>query len=132
MNQTANFHVYLYGADGGPLTSRFEEVAERLSDLPRLFFEPDGSLVWVGADWQIDGMLYDRGGILQYADLKGSAQRQPWRRLIERIVYPEHPALPGQSLPAASVLWLPDRRLHDLQTFETLLWGEPTGTDGPN
>ncbi len=59
-----------------PLPVSFEEALSVLSALPRLFIEPDGSFVWVSArgaarPWQIDGMLYDRGGRLLYVELKG-------------------------------------------------------------
>lgn len=127
-----HFHVHLLGPVGGPLSSRFDDVARALVLLPRLFFEPDGSLVWVGEDWQIDGMIYDRDGILQYADLKGHAPRGTWRTLVERIAAPDlrhegpkHP-LPCEAAafetdvsifePAAGVL-------HDLQNFESQVWG---------
>lgn len=59
-----------------PLGVSFEEAAEKLEQLPRMFFEPDGSFVWVSpaddADaWQVDGNLYDRAGSLVAIDLKG-------------------------------------------------------------
>ena len=42
----------------------FEAAAERLSQLPRMHCEPDGSLVWRSENdsppWQVDGNLYDR------------------------------------------------------------------------
>ena len=53
----------------------FEEVAENLERLPRLFFEPDGSFVWVAEQdeppWQLDGQLADRNGRVVALDLKG-------------------------------------------------------------
>jgi hypothetical protein len=112
------------------MSSRFDDVAERLGEVPRLYFEPDGSLVWVGDDWQIDGMLYDREGLLQYADLKGQAPWGRWRQLVERITYPTYPPPITKTIPPASVLHLTDRSLHDLQTFEKLLWGEAAASDG--
>jgi hypothetical protein len=54
----------------------FEEVAAELERLPRLYFEPDGSIVWVSSDpadpWQLDGMLYDRAGHVLHMELKGT------------------------------------------------------------
>ncbi len=107
------FHVYLYGPGGGPMTSRFDDVAQRLLELRRLHFEPDGSLLWAGGHWQVDGMIYDRCGILQYADLKGRCPLEDWQLLIQRIAGPASPA---------TVLRLSDQSLHDLQTFEKLTW----------
>lgn len=107
------FHVHLYGADCGPLTSRFDEVAERLRALPRLHFEPDGSLLWSGQRWQVGGMIYDREGTLQYADLQGRCPRERWQLLVRQIAGPT---------PRLSVLRLSDHALHDLQTFEKSTW----------
>lgn len=65
----------------------FEDAAEFLSRLARLYFEPDGSFVWVGdeegdgSSWQFDGVLYDRGGRLQYVELKGDGPLAAWQQL---------------------------------------------------
>jgi hypothetical protein len=60
-------------ADLLPLAVTFEAAAAALEALPRLYFEPDGSFVWVGEQnaWQIDGQLHDRGRTLDDAELKG-------------------------------------------------------------
>jgi hypothetical protein len=54
----------------------FEEVAAALEQFPRLYFEPDGSFVWVAAQdeppWQLDGLLFDRNGRVLYLELKGT------------------------------------------------------------
>lgn len=54
----------------------FEEVAADLERFERLYFEPDGSIVWVSSQadrpWQLDGMLYDRAGRVLHLELKGS------------------------------------------------------------
>lgn len=131
MSPFPRFHVYLYGPAGGPLASHFDEVAACLTQLPRLYFEPDGSLVWAGQDWQIDGMLYDRGGVLQYADLKGHAPHDRWHELSRRILQP--PRLPQVGAEGAerndgawqlaTVLSIAERALHDLQAFEEITWG---------
>src|SRR5687767_6803554 len=59
---------------GEPFGASFEDAASRLSGLPRMFFEPDGSFVWVSTDpaWQVEGYLFDRDRRLQYVELKGS------------------------------------------------------------
>lgn len=112
------FHVHLYGPDGGAMTSRFDDVAAALATADRLYFEPDGSFVWAGPDWQIDGMIYDRDCVLQYADIKGHCPLALWRQLITWIVGSDA----DSHRPNASV-WLPNGRvLHDLQTFEEMHW----------
>jgi hypothetical protein len=70
-----------------PMPVSFEEACSALSELPRLHIEPDGSFVWVSArdavrPWQVDGMLYDRGGRLLYVELKG---RCPAFRFVELL-----------------------------------------------
>ena len=71
----------------GSLGVSFEDAAESLSGLARLYFEPDGSFVWVGdegrggSSWQFDGVLYDRAGRLQYVELKGDGPLAAWQQL---------------------------------------------------
>jgi hypothetical protein len=80
---TRAFSIYLYGPDGGPIPSSFEQVAERLQLLDRMYFEMDGSFVWTGEcdneRWQLDGVVYDSMGSIQYIDLKGWC---PWPNWI--------------------------------------------------
>jgi hypothetical protein len=118
VNPFPSLHVYIYGREAGPLTARFDDVADRLTQLPRLQFEPDGSLLLSGQGWQLGGMLYDRAGIVQYVDLQGSCPLARWRDVIGCIV---------ESAMQSTVLRLPDRSLHDLQTFERITWAAGEG-----
>lgn len=79
-----------------PLSVTFEQVAERLSALPRMFFEPDGSFVWVSnapPSWQLDGQLQDRGPALDYVELKGVCPAADWERLLATLGWPEQKLL---------------------------------------
>jgi hypothetical protein len=80
-----------------PLPVSFEQAAIELAALPRMFVEPDGSLVWVGADgdetWQVDGVLYDRNGRLLYVELKGSCPRNEFDRLLRTFGWPKTPLM---------------------------------------
>lgn len=75
------------------MSPSFEQVAAQLSALPRLYFEPDGSLVWRGESlsegrlvlWQIDGIVYDAYGRVVRIELKGNCGRQPLERLLSCI-----------------------------------------------
>jgi hypothetical protein len=71
----------------------FEQAGESLAALPRLFFEPDGSFVWVSAagepTWQIDGNLYDRAGRLLFVDAKGTCLRQQFDQLLAAFGWPQ-------------------------------------------
>ena len=108
-----NFHVHLVGAAGVALGTDFDVVAEQLGTIERLHLELDGSFVWVGEDWQIDGMLYDRDNQLRYVDLKGNCPLPVWQRLASVF------ASPGRQ---AFVVLLPEGGLYDLQTFERFTW----------
>jgi hypothetical protein len=114
------FHLYLYGPARGPLPSSFEQAESRLRQLPLLHFEPDGSFVWTrdSGRQQIDGMLYDAAGQIQYCVLQGRCTVETWKTLLKAIA--------GESQAGGlEVLRLPDRRLQDLQTFETELSATP-------
>ena len=115
------FHIHLYGPDRGPLPTSFEEAAERLERLDKLYFEPDGSFVWNrdAGRQQIFGMLYDAAGTLQYVDLRGTASRQTFQSVVDSL-------LPGVVLADATkctVVRLADGSMQDLQSFANLTWG---------
>ncbi len=105
------FHLYLYGASRGPIASSFEEAEERLTQLPLLYFEPDGSFVWTrdAGNQKVYGMLYDAQEQIQYCEVRGQCDRQTWTMLCEAIA--------GDAGEALEVLLLPDRQLQDLQSF---------------
>ncbi|MCH7729627.1 MAG: hypothetical protein IH991_24600 [Planctomycetes bacterium] len=77
------------GSLQSPLAVTFEEAAETLQRLRRLFFEPDGSFVWVSAEgqkhWQVDGGLYDMGKRLMYATLKGSCPQKEFDQILQAL-----------------------------------------------
>ena len=108
------FRVQLYGPHGSPLGSDFDAAAQRLTAIESLYFEPDGSFVWVCrlSGQQIDGMLYDALGQLQYVELSGHCGRSAWRLLLEALL-----GQPADSLPL-QVMRLPERSVQNLQTFE--------------
>jgi len=79
-----------------PFVVTFEEAFARLEQLERMFIEPDGAFVWVsrGASatdeqpWQLDGVLYDRGGRLLLVDLKGSCPPAALDQLLSCFDWP--------------------------------------------
>ena len=121
MNAPSAFHLYLYGRDRGPIESSFEDAAARLVALPGLYFEPDGSFAWApdSPDQQVFGMLYDAASKIQYAELRGSCQRETWRQLCIAIA--------GRKSAELLVLKLPDRHWYDLQSFQAELWPDGSG-----
>ncbi|MGE0609337.1 MAG: hypothetical protein AB7O62_19755 [Pirellulales bacterium] len=74
----------------------FEETGDTLNRLPRMFFEPDGSFVWVGEGppaWQMDGLLYDRDGRLLYAEIKGCCPPAQFDQFLAALGWPGTPLL---------------------------------------
>ena len=118
------FHVYLYGPAKGPIESSFESAEMRLTELPRLYFEPDGSFVWAldQGRQQVFGMIYDAAGRIQYIELRGSCEKVTWRQLIG--------AATGSHSTDYLVLKLPEQRLQELQDFELEHW--LAGSTGAN
>ena len=115
------FAIHLYGPQRQPLPVSFEDAQARLTALERMFFEPDGSFVWVGGRpvaWQVDGMLYDAAGQLQYVDLRGCCPYPQWRQLLAALA----PA--GSPLAVAR---LGGEGLQNLQPFEQQVWGTAGG-----
>jgi hypothetical protein len=80
-----------------PMPVSFEQAADRLQELPRMFFEPDGSFVWVGDEhgqrWQVDGQLTDRDGRLLFADVKGSCPANQFDQLLAAFGWPAAPLI---------------------------------------
>jgi hypothetical protein len=80
-----------------PMPVTFEQAGEALSKLERLYFEPDGSFVWVSGKgepkWQVDGNLFDRDGRLLFVDLKGSCPDDRFDLLLSAIGWPGTPVM---------------------------------------
>lgn len=80
-----------------PLEVSFESAATALAGLDRLFVEPDGAFVWVSPSgepsWQLDGMLYDRGGHLLYVELKGTCDEHAFDQFLTAIGWPRTPVM---------------------------------------
>jgi hypothetical protein len=89
-----SFHATLHPVppDGG-FPCSFEEFAERVGRFERLYFEPDGSFVWVASkgepSWQLDGMVYDRDGRVWYVDLKGTCPTERLDQLLGILGWPQ-------------------------------------------
>ena len=77
-----------------PFAISFEAAEAALGQLARMFIEPDGSFVWVSTHdespaWQVDGVLWDRDGRLQFVDLKGTCSAAALDRLLVCFGWPE-------------------------------------------
>jgi hypothetical protein len=91
------FRCSIHGGDGAaPLASTFDGATAKLSALPRMFIEPDGSFVWRGTtgsgqSWQIDGNLIDRGDVLDYVELKGTCPAERLEDILRILGWPKEP-----------------------------------------
>jgi hypothetical protein len=83
--------LLLTAAELAPLLVTFDSVATALETVPRLYFEPDGSFVWVGfysgdhTPWELNGQLHDRGQTLNYVELKGSCHPERLAILLNAL-----------------------------------------------
>jgi hypothetical protein len=75
-----------------PMPVSFEQAGEALTQLERLFFEPDGSFVWVSSQneqpWQVDSNVFDRNGHVLFVDLKGACPEQQFDQLLSAFGWP--------------------------------------------
>src|SRR5690606_10096817 len=75
-----------------PLALTFDEAYAALERLPRMYLEPDGSLLWVGESagrrWQLDGQLQDRGDRLDYIELKGTCSDEAFDAFLTALGWP--------------------------------------------
>ncbi len=93
----------------------YDEVADALSRLPRLFLEPDGSLVWVSPEdpaRKLNAQITDDGRQVMYVELRGTCR---WEELV-----PILSALGWPSLPLM-FQWLPESVLLAESSFRQLL-----------
>ena len=81
--------VQIHPCPGEQLPQSFEELAERLGGMTGMYFEMDGSFVWVDhtsdPPGQMDGMVYDRNGRLEYVEIKGACNSRQWIILCSAV-----------------------------------------------
>lgn len=72
-----------------PLDITFEKLFESIVDWERMFLEPDGSFVWSGVDWQLDGQINDGGATVDHIELKGSCPLRQWQTFVQVLGGPQ-------------------------------------------
>ncbi len=81
--------VQIHPVPGKHLPQTFENLSAILANIPGLIFEMDGSFVWVDHQsaraCQMDGMVYDRQGGIEYIEIKGSCSPHQWNTLCQAI-----------------------------------------------
>lgn len=87
------FDVRIFPAEGDHSWVPFDDALAALEQLPRMFIEPDGSFVWVveaaGERWQLDGLLVDRGPMLECVELLGRCDEAMLEQFLARLDWPE-------------------------------------------
>ena len=114
--------VRIYSSLEAPFEQNFESLLETLASWPGMFAEPDGSWVWVyedrGERFQLDGMIYDRAGTIEYLEIKGTATPDAWAKLLQSLV----PLGNSSVTPTHSRLSVHRFRIHDI---EQQCWKDP-------
>ena len=79
----------VYAHEGKRLSTSFESFVDILSPGHGMYIELDGSFVWAfvadGRRYQLDGMVYDRDGAIEYLELKGDLIPEMWNRLMTAL-----------------------------------------------
>jgi hypothetical protein len=88
------FHVNIFAKPReDSFNASWEEVAAALEQLPRMIFEPDGSLVVSGGTgasrWQVDGHLFDFAGRLYRLELHGACPPVAFDDLLRCVGWPD-------------------------------------------
>jgi hypothetical protein len=82
--------VRIYSQPGESIPQSFEGFIEQVSHWEGMFAELDGSWVWVFQEgdkrYQLDGMLYDRAGGIEYVEIKGRATRRAWEQICNLLL----------------------------------------------
>ncbi len=90
--------VQIHSVPDKRLPQSFERLADQLATIPGMFFEMDGSFVWVDHHpaqlYQMDGMVYDRADKIEYVEIKGACSVRQWQTLCQ--------ALCGQAIETAA------------------------------
>ena len=81
--------VQIHSLPGKRIPQTFENLVALLANIPGLIFEMDGSFVWVDHQsaraCQMDGMVYDRQGGIEYIEIKGACSPHQWNTLCQAI-----------------------------------------------
>ena len=79
-----------------PLAVTFDEALAALAELPRLYTEPDGSILYSGAEqggWSVEGQLTDAGPRLASLELKGRCPPEALDRVLSTLGWPAEPLM---------------------------------------
>lgn len=118
-----NLFVQIYPQPNVPCPQSFEGLVEAMQGLSGMYFEMDGSFVWVdhacSPAKQMDAMVYDRDGRLAYVEVKGDCSQYQWLLLCRAMcMMPVEPSeLPLETSEDASTWAALDNalRIHEVR-----------------
>ncbi len=109
--------TYRLDSDSGAagFSVSYEELSQKLSQIERLFIEPDGSFVWVSPDnteQKLNGQITDDGKHVMFLELRGNC---PFHSM--------EPVLAGLGWPTCRLLFqqLPEANLFDEEGIRLVL-----------
>ena len=81
--------VQIHPQSGARIPQSFEGLVEAMQGLAGMYFEMDGSFVWVDHSCsppkQMDAMVYDCDGRLAYVEVKGHCSERQWQLLCRAM-----------------------------------------------
>ena len=82
--------VRVYSKEDLCFAQSFEGFLEAIGSWEGMYAELDGSWVWVFHEedhrYQLDGMVYDRSGGIEYVEIKGQATQKAWSRICNALI----------------------------------------------
>lgn len=87
-----SIHIHLYAPQDQRFSIDFENFSELVSKWDGMYFEMDGSFVWVDRKFgrnQLDGMVYDRDGAIEYLELKGNPSSHQLNSIFDTVTCKE-------------------------------------------
>ena len=90
----SSFHITIQPTSpNGAFGLSFEEVADGMQTIPRMFLELDGAFVWVleqnGIRYQLDGLLLDDGHHVVACEVKGTCSENMFDTFLTQFGWPD-------------------------------------------
>ncbi len=111
------FHAIILPHTTTSFAPSYEDYAQVLMNIPRLYIEPDGSFVWVSAldsEHQLNGQITDDGQRVMFVELRGTCPFSGVEPVLVGLGWPEQPV---------RIQLLPNARILDDVEFRALLDG---------
>ncbi|MEQ1828924.1 MAG: hypothetical protein ABL921_23380 [Pirellula sp.] len=88
------FFLQIHARPGQAFSQSFDGLVQLFRNMHGMYVEMDGSFVWIDREThphsQMDGMVYDRNGLLEYVEVKGDFSQKQWWSLCQAIGQSAH------------------------------------------